>query len=75
MPFVPKYKKLLRHTNDFRWTNTSQSLTAEQETDPERPPGVTDPDDVLMVYLDKLNDQEFMEGVIYLVKKGGCKNY
>lgn len=48
-----------------------QSLTAEPRNRPyERPPEVTDPDDVLMVHLDKLNDPEVMEGVIYLVNKG-----
>ena len=48
-----------------------QSLTAEPRNRPyERPPEVTDPDDVLMVHLDKLNDPEVMEGVVYLVNKG-----
>lgn len=48
-----------------------QSLTAEPRNAPyERPPELTDPDDALMVHLDKLNDPEVMEGVTYLVQKG-----
>ena len=48
-----------------------QSLTAEPRNAPyERPPELTDPDDALMVHLDKLNDAEVIEGVTYLVQKG-----
>lgn len=48
-----------------------QSLTASPKNAPyERPPEVTDPDDALMIHLDKLNDAETMEGVTYLIQKG-----
>lgn len=48
-----------------------QSLTAEPRNAPyERPPEVVDPDEALMVHLNRLNDPDTMEGVVYLVEKG-----
>ena len=47
-----------------------QSLTSEPKGKPyERPPEITDPEEALMVHLERLNDVDRLEGAMFLLQK------